>query len=204
MTDAESSARREAILDAALEVFAEVGYTRATIKAIAQRAGIKSPALLYWYFPGKADLMRGVIARIMPPVAPDADLSVLTAQPIALTLRLVATALLTAYQRPPLVNAFKVILAELLYNQDENTDVLMAGPGATLGVLRRCLEAAVARGELRPHNIEVSMRMFIGSLIIYILGTVVVPVLGAGLPATDEYITALISQLLDGLRTEKE
>ncbi|MBK8026902.1 MAG: TetR/AcrR family transcriptional regulator [Chloroflexi bacterium] len=202
MTDTDSNARREAILDAALEVFAEVGYNRATIKAIAQRAGIKSPALLYWYFPGKADLMRGVIARSVPAVAPEADLSMLVEQPITLTLKLVATAILSIYQDPKTVRAFRIIFSELLHNPDSNLDVLQAGPTRMLDLLRQCFTAGIARGELRPHNVEVSSRMFVGSLIINILATAIVPILGAGLPPPSEYVDQAISQLLDGLRAE--
>src|SRR5919201_4849472 len=47
--------RREAILDAALEVFARRGYNGSSIDEIAQAAGI-SKALIYEHFPSKRDL----------------------------------------------------------------------------------------------------------------------------------------------------
>ena len=47
--------RREAILEAALEVFARRGYNGSSIDEIAQTAGI-SKALIYEHFPSKRDL----------------------------------------------------------------------------------------------------------------------------------------------------
>lgn len=56
--------RRAAILEAAEAVFTEGGYHGASIRAIAQRAGVSS-ALLYWFFPNKAKLFAAVmLARI--------------------------------------------------------------------------------------------------------------------------------------------
>jgi AcrR family transcriptional regulator len=49
------SGSREAILDAARETFAEAGYERATIRAIARRAGV-DPALVHHYFGTKDEL----------------------------------------------------------------------------------------------------------------------------------------------------
>jgi AcrR family transcriptional regulator len=50
-----AEARREAILDAALEVFARRGYNGSSIDEIAQTAGI-SKALIYEHFPSKREL----------------------------------------------------------------------------------------------------------------------------------------------------
>src|SRR5689334_5241543 len=47
--------RRQQILEAALDVFAEQGLEGATTKEIALRAGV-TPGLIYFYFPGKEEL----------------------------------------------------------------------------------------------------------------------------------------------------
>ena len=54
--------RREAILNAALEVFARRGYNGASIDEIAQPAGI-SKALIYEHFPSKRDLHASLLER---------------------------------------------------------------------------------------------------------------------------------------------
>jgi len=49
--------KRASALDAALKVFAENGYTAATMDAIAAEAGLTKPTL-YQYFPSKDELFR--------------------------------------------------------------------------------------------------------------------------------------------------
>jgi len=56
-------ARRTQILDAATTVFAEKGFHRATIRQIAQHAGI-ADGTIYIYFKTKTDLLLGILDRI--------------------------------------------------------------------------------------------------------------------------------------------
>src|SRR6266853_322636 len=58
--------RRTQILDAALHVMSEHGFRGASIKRIAEHAGLKSPALIYWYFKDKQALLEGVLHRMAP------------------------------------------------------------------------------------------------------------------------------------------
>lgn len=57
---------RSEILEAAKGVFAEVGYDRATIRAIAAAAGV-DPALIHHYFGNKEQLFAASIALPLPP-----------------------------------------------------------------------------------------------------------------------------------------
>lgn len=56
--------RVEAILDAAAEVFEEVGYEKATTNEIVRRAGV-SPGTLYHWFPDKGALADGLVERYL-------------------------------------------------------------------------------------------------------------------------------------------
>ena len=56
-------ARRQQIIDGALQVFASEGFEKATNKDIARAAHINSPGLIYHYFKDKTDLFRQVIER---------------------------------------------------------------------------------------------------------------------------------------------
>src|SRR5438552_12837508 len=58
--------RRSQILDAALHVMAEHGFRGASIKRIAQHAGLKSPALIYWYFKDKQALFEAMLEEMAP------------------------------------------------------------------------------------------------------------------------------------------
>src|SRR5216684_5499013 len=58
--------RRAQIVDAALHVMAEHGFRGASIKRIAQHAGLKSPALIYWYFKDKEALFEAMLEEMAP------------------------------------------------------------------------------------------------------------------------------------------
>jgi AcrR family transcriptional regulator len=53
--------KKQLIMDAALEVFAEAGYTLTSIDQIAKRAGI-AKGLIYTYFESKEDLLHQILA----------------------------------------------------------------------------------------------------------------------------------------------
>jgi TetR/AcrR family transcriptional regulator len=55
---------REAILDAALEVFSQHGFRGATVDMIAAEAGLSKPNLLY-YFPSKEDIHVTLLSQLM-------------------------------------------------------------------------------------------------------------------------------------------
>ncbi|MFN3547778.1 MAG: TetR family transcriptional regulator C-terminal domain-containing protein [Mesorhizobium sp.] len=56
--------KRELILEAALEIFAQHGFRGATIDQIAEAAGMSKPNLLY-YFKSKDDIHRTLIKRLL-------------------------------------------------------------------------------------------------------------------------------------------
>src|SRR5690606_3758989 len=56
-------ARRKQIVEATIEVLAEVGYGKASLALIAQRVGI-SKGVISYHFKGKADLIAQVEAAI--------------------------------------------------------------------------------------------------------------------------------------------
>lgn len=60
--DAEKT--RQAVLEAALDVFSEKGYAKTTFDEIAARAGFTKGAV-YWYFRNKADLVAALIIEYM-------------------------------------------------------------------------------------------------------------------------------------------
>jgi AcrR family transcriptional regulator len=59
---ARGRATRGLVVDAAMELFGEVGYRAASLREIAARSGITHPGLLH-HFPTKAALLSAVLAR---------------------------------------------------------------------------------------------------------------------------------------------
>jgi AcrR family transcriptional regulator len=82
------SGTREAILDAARRTFAEQGYQQATIRGVAELAGV-DPALVHHYFGTKQDLF---VAAVQLPVNPIGQLmAALAEEPEQVGRRLVET-----------------------------------------------------------------------------------------------------------------
>jgi AcrR family transcriptional regulator len=61
-------ARREQIVDAAIDVLCESGFAAASLGAIAERIGV-SKGVLSYHFAGKSELLQEVIARVLTETA---------------------------------------------------------------------------------------------------------------------------------------
>ena len=74
MTHKESKGQRtkQEIVEAAMTLFAEIGYEKATIREIAKRAGV-SPGLAYRYFSGKEDLALALYGELAKQFAGRSD-----------------------------------------------------------------------------------------------------------------------------------
>src|SRR5215475_8606161 len=95
----EGAGRRGQIVDAALHVMAERGFRGASIKRIAQHAGLKSPALIYWYFRDKQALFEAVLERMSPFLDAVAQAEARLDDPPEQVLPLVVTAFLQGVQQ---------------------------------------------------------------------------------------------------------
>src|SRR5690606_21906098 len=71
--------KKREILNAASALFAENGFDGTSMTAIARSAGI-TPNTIYWYFPGKDDVLIGVLNNLTTGVL--AEMATMTALPI--------------------------------------------------------------------------------------------------------------------------
>jgi AcrR family transcriptional regulator len=100
--------RREEILEAALAVFAERGYTGASIAAIAERVGLTQQGVLH-YFPSKDRLLAEVL-RLRD--QRNLDVVLLPGQEGTVTMETVAALVEYNAQRRGIVQSFTVLSAE--------------------------------------------------------------------------------------------
>ncbi len=94
-------ARRDALIAAALSLVAEGGAQAATVRAIAERAGV-TPGLIRHYFVNKEELTRTAYAALMSRMTED-NASVLATAPDTPEARLAV--FVAASLRPPVVDA---------------------------------------------------------------------------------------------------
>src|SRR5829696_9802402 len=110
----EESERRQQILDAATEEFATKGFLGATIKQIAQRAKLRSQALIYWYFPTKEALFEAVLGTHLPIFQLVLDPSSLRERPPEDVLPLLARSFLAGADKPAAQRVLRLVAPEVI------------------------------------------------------------------------------------------
>ncbi len=164
--------RRQLILEAALDVFAEQGFEGATTKEIAARAGV-THGLIYFYFASKEDLfqatfehtLRGALDQIYLPRAEDAG-----DEPAVVIERGVSSLLETVSS--PHVSSLMRIMLRLSARDDQRTGPLgecklrMTSALQTFtDAVAAYLDGQIARGRLRPINTHATVTLLLGGII---------------------------------------
>src|SRR5262245_9788409 len=107
--------RREQIMEAALRVFAQKGFDKATNKDIAHEAGITA-GLIYHYFKSKEELLKAALDEY----SPEQLLRAFPSQVLELSpdemLRFVAQQFLSAAESERFVQLIRIYLPEMVHN----------------------------------------------------------------------------------------
>lgn len=159
--------RREQIIDAALRVFAQKGYSNATNKDIAREAGI-TPGLIYYYFESKEALLYAILEARSPLKLMASFSSQVLALPPEQFFPMLMRQALAIVEGEDMIGLFRIMIPELLHNPD------MAVLPATLfprlfGFLSNYVEARIACGEIRPVDASLVVQTLIGSLMGFVL-----------------------------------
>ena len=145
--------RERAILDAALKVFAAMGYSGCTMEAVAAEAGVTKPTL-YSYFPskeslfqammlGKRDLMLDVFEHPLP-------------QGMVADLLAFAWAYADTVMRPEMLSLARLIIGEVQRFPEIGRAYQASGPDHLLRGIMRYLEGQRARGRLEFDDAELA------------------------------------------------
>jgi TetR/AcrR family transcriptional regulator len=193
--------RRGQILEAALQVIADRGFRGASIKRIAAQAGLKSPALIYWYFKDKQALFEAMLDELAPVLAVVADPDTLLDVPPQIILPRLVDGFLRAVQQPSVGRFARVLLSEAARDPSVSTFFAERGPMVVLRFLERYLARQVELGRMRPHNSAAAARAFMGMLVVYLLGREVIVAVGAGFPDASVYGDEVSAIFLNGLST---
>jgi TetR/AcrR family transcriptional regulator len=195
----EDRSRREQIVLAALRVFARYGYHKATMKRIAAEAKLKSPALIYWYFKDKGELVRAVMMTFSPLLRQISAPAGLMDRPPEEVLMLFGRGFLSMYANPAVAEGMRVFFSEALRAPEEVSLLIESGPLPALKFVVAYLQHQIDLGRLRPHDPQVSARVFTGTLLVNIFARMVFPPLAEGLPDPDRYIQEAVEIFLQGL-----
>jgi|SRR5947209_3671127 len=161
--------RRDQIIDAAMRVFAQKGFTRATNKDIAREAGI-TPGLIYYYFESKEALLKAIIETRSPiRLMHSLPQQVLTLPPEAF-LRLMIQQVLNIVEGENFVSMVRVLLPEVVHGDDRQLAELIGNTlQRIIGFLGSYIEAKVATGELRPVDTSLTAQTIFGGVVGFVL-----------------------------------
>jgi AcrR family transcriptional regulator len=153
------NARRDALLQAAAEVFFEQGYAATSIDAIIERAG-GSKRNIYNAFKNKEGLFSAIVSqnadRILSPVIEGRDLRE--------TLTIFGRHLMEAYISPSLIGVYRIAVAEANRFPDLVKVFYERGPGRATARLAELLEQAGKRGEVRAGDYPRMANQFVGMI----------------------------------------
>jgi AcrR family transcriptional regulator len=160
--------RREQILDAAMRVFAEKGFSRATNRDVAREAGITA-GLIYYYFDNKEALLQAVLeahspAQILAQVTPE-----MLEQPPEVFLPLLVQRVLNIAENEPFLGLVRVVMPEALHNP-EMAALASGVVQRVFGFLGGYLQMQVDRGTLRADlNLDTATHALIGSVVTLVI-----------------------------------
>lgn len=196
----EAQDRRKQILEAAVAVFAERGYQRATVKEIAARAGI-APGTIYLYFRNKRELLLALAETLI---------------------RRAADALLAPRSELDVESHLALILRDRLRFVRENQGLLRALateiwtdrelaaqffgqvvlPVITAGSVY--IQERVDRGELRPLQAGIVLPAVVGGILLVSILRLMAPESPVAALSDEEVVEELVRLYLHGLRPHPE
>jgi AcrR family transcriptional regulator len=131
---------REALLDAAIELIADGGYTATGVDAIARRSGVVKSAL-YWHFGSKDGLLIAALERTAHEWVAEFESSVVVkAEPAERLENLLGHVRRIFFDRPERV---RLILSALIERGPENREV-REGVSRILGVIRDAIQRGMS------------------------------------------------------------
>jgi AcrR family transcriptional regulator len=159
--------RREQIIDAAMRVFAQKGFTKATNKDIAREAGI-TPGLIYYYFESKEAVLNAIVETRTPIQLLTTLPQQVYALPLESFMKMVVQRVLEIVEGENFMGLIRVMLPELIHNPAFAT-IPLGAIQRVFGFLTGYFEAKIAAGELRQVDAALTAQVLFGSIIGFVL-----------------------------------
>ncbi len=190
--------RREQILDAAMRVFSQKGFTRATNKDIAREAGI-TPGLIYHYFESKEAVLRALIegrsplnlVKTLPP-------QVLVLPPETF-LRFLLQQVLSITEDEKFVQLIRVLLPEIIHNP-ELAPTVVETLQQVQDFLQNYFAAKMDNGELlRQTDVSLPVQVFMSCVMGFILRRQVIRDTSVLQYTHEQLVEIIVTTVLQGL-----
>jgi len=197
--------RKEQIITAALEVFAQKGYDGTSNRLIAKAAGLNSAALIYHYFPSKTDLFKACLERITAVEDLKRDLTTGQDKPPEVYLKKVAMSYLKTLTGKPVNRLFLMILAAA-QSHPELMPILMGKLSEVIFFpLLSYFTRMIAEGRLQPVSPVTAAQELLGPLMLRaIAGSLMEKSLPFVFQDDEDFIDTHLKVFMDGIRPRGE
>jgi AcrR family transcriptional regulator len=194
-----AEARPEEVLDAALDLFIERGFSNTRVEDIATRAGISKGAV-YLYFPSKEAVLEGIVRRAVVPIASSAmEMAQNYVGDPRTIITLVMKTVAARLTEPRTIAIPKLMMREMInfpdFAQMYRREVLDKVIPMITGLLR----TGIAEGYLRPVDPELTIRSIVGPIMLHVLLDEVFGIRPGEALAMDRLVDNHLSILFDGL-----
>ncbi len=160
--------RRQAILKAAMKVFARRGYAAATIRRIAREAHI-AQGTIYLYFPSKRDILLGLYRSMILE-----SFEEILAHPDTNTESFLTSLIVDRLRRARKnAEAVRFAFTELPLHPELRDKFYREIALEQLQRVQRVLEDRIAKGDFRPVRAAIAARAFLGMYVIFTLAETV-------------------------------
>ncbi|WP_287095312.1 TetR/AcrR family transcriptional regulator, partial [Mesorhizobium sp.] len=153
--------RREALLQAAAEIFFEQGYAATSIDAIIERAG-GSKRNIYNEFGNKEGLFSAIVKESADNLLSPLVIEEIEGHDLRATLTAFGRHSMDAYMSPTLIGIYRIAVTEANRFPDLVKSFYEQGPGRTAVRLAEVLEAARERGEIQADDCSRLAGHFVG------------------------------------------
>ncbi len=186
--------RRQAILQAAVKVFARQGYAAATIRTIAQEAGI-AQGTIYLYFPSKRDILLALYRSMI--LESFEEILARPGQGDASTfLRSLVVDRIARFRRNP--RAVRLAFTEVPFHHELRDKLYRAIALLQQERLEKFLQSRIDSGEFRPCRADIAARAFVGMYVIFTLMEIVFADRHVGRLAPEEIADQVVELFLHG------
>lgn len=158
---ARGEARRQAIIEAATELFLEHGFGRTTLDMIIERAG-GSRRTIYDLFGGKEGLFAAVMGGRCQSLVERLEELDVERRPLPAALWEIASAFLDMLLSPTSLALYRVLVAETVTFPELGVAFFNAGPEATCQRLQNYLQQQVDSGRLEIADTRLAAVSFLG------------------------------------------
>lgn len=196
-------ARRQQIIEGALQVFSREGFEKATNIDIARAARIKSPGLIYHYFKDKADLFQQVVeerASVLHFLLRGDEM--MDREPREVLTEF-AQSFITTLDNRASIPMFKMMLGESVRKPAVAAMFNRVGPWRAFRFLTRYLEHQMDLGNLRRMDPGAATRCLIGPLLAFVLTREVFIQADAATLSVETMVETTVTVFLEGMAVKR-